>query len=98
MPCNSDKKEIIFDIMTKPEHICEALIYVESTGSSPVAYYEKIIKSMIDDEIIFELNSNEKQFVGTSACVIMESNGWNKTGKKQRFTKGIFKSAEIYIK
>lgn len=51
---------------------------------------------MIDSGTLSELDWNEKQFVGTSTSVVMQSNGWNKTGRKQRFSKGIFKSAELY--
>lgn len=98
MPCNSVRKENIFQIITNPTNICRALQFSDSTGSSPVAFYEKVLQSMIDTEELDELNWNEKQFVGASTCVVMQSNGWKKTGKKQRFSKGMFKSAELYKK
>ena len=98
MPCNTEKKEAIFFIITNPENINRALIFAEETGSSPVAFYEKKIQAAIKSGTITDLDWHEKQFVGTATCVVMESNGYSKTGRKQRFSKGIFKSAEIYVK
>lgn len=98
MPCNTENKEILFGIITQPKNIVSALIIAETTGNSPVSFYEKQIQSAINSGEIATLNPHEKQFVGTATCVVMESNGWEKTGKKQRYSKGIFTSAEIYEK
>ncbi len=98
MPCNTDKKEILFGIITQPKNIYSALIIAETTGYSPVFFYEKQIQAAIHSGKLTPLDPHEKQFVGTATCVVMESNGWKKTGKKQRYSKGIFSSAEIYTK
>jgi len=98
MPCNTKIKEALFDIISTPKNINEAIIFTTSTGSSPIAYYENKIQDALDSGSIPSLNSHEKQFVGSVTCMVMENNGWKKTGRKQRFSKGIFKSAEIYVK
>ncbi len=98
VPCNTEKKEMIFEILTNPANINKVITVVELLGVSPIVIYETILSKAIDRGIIDGISWHEKQFVGTVACVVMESNGWKKTGKKQRFTKGLFRSAEIYIK
>lgn len=98
MPINTPQKERIFMMVTEPRNILSALIVAEATGASPVAYYEKVIQHNIDIGRLKKLDNHEKQFVGTSTCVVMEANGWIKTGRKQRYSKGIFSAAEIYEK
>ena len=98
MPCNTENKSAIFDIITNPDNIHRALIFAGETGSSPVAFYEKRLHEAVNNGDLTPLDWHEKQFVGTATCVVMESNGWKKTGRKQRFSKGMFKSAEIYTK
>lgn len=95
--CNTPKKIFLFNLITQPESISSALIVAEETGSSPVVVFEKLISEAINSGEIEELDSHEKQFVGTVACTVMESNGWQKTNKKQRFSVGIFRSAELYV-
>jgi hypothetical protein len=96
--CNTPNKQSIFELITNPENIIRAITISEETGSSPIVVYESKISNAVNDGEISPLNWHEKQFVGAVTRVVMESNGWAKTGKKQRFSKGIFKSAEIYIK
>ena len=96
--CNTQQKQSIFETITNPDNINRAIIVSEETGNSPVMVYEEKITRAINTGEISPLNWHEKQFVGTVTSVVMESNGWKKTGKKQRFSKGIFKSAEIYSK
>ena len=98
VPCNTPNKQSIFELITNPENINRAITVSEETGNSPVVVYESKITNAINDGEISPLNWHEKQFVGAVTLVVMESNGWTKTGKKQRFSKGIFKSAEIYTK
>ena len=94
--CNTHKKDYLFSLLTEPESIVKALIIAENTGSSPMVAYEKMISSEILSGKIEKLDPHEKQFVGTVICTIMKANGWKKTDRKQRFSSGIFKSAEIY--
>jgi hypothetical protein len=97
IPCNSDQKHNIFGIITDPDNILRALIITEETGSSPVGFYERKLDTAIKNGFLSELSWHEKQFVGTCICLVMEFNGWRKTGKKQRYSKGIFTSAERYV-
>jgi hypothetical protein len=96
--CNTPKKKYLFKLITEPESIFSALVIVEETGSSPIMVFEPRISNAISIGAIEPLDSHEKQFVGTVACTIMESNGWKKTNTKQRFSAGIFRSAEKYEK
>ncbi len=98
IPCNSEQKKAIFKILTFPTNIHAALSVAEETGNSPVTVYESKLQAAIERGEIQPLSWHEKQFVGTVTAVIMEFNGFKKTSKKQRFTQGIFKSAELYCR
>ncbi|UUY06684.1 hypothetical protein LRS11_12515 [Pseudomonas sp. J452] len=98
IPCNSEQKKAIFRILTLPANIQAALVVAEETGSSPVTVHESKLQAAIERGDIQPLSWHEKQFVGTVTAVIMEFNGFEKTSKKQRFTKGLFKSAELYCR
>ncbi len=98
MPCNTDKKQAIFDIITNPINIQCALIIAEEIGCSPIVLYENKFQSAIDAGKLTPLTWHEKQFVGAVVSVVMELNDWERTGKKQRFTNKIFSSAERYRK
>jgi len=98
MPCNTDKKQAIFDIITNPTNIQRALIIAEEIGCSPIVLYENKLKSAIDAGELTPLTWHEKQFVGAVVRVVMEFNDWERTGRKQRFTNKIFSSAERYKK
>ena len=96
MPCNTPNKKAIFDLITAPENIHRAIVFVQESGSSPVYVFEKKIQNAINNSSVSPLTWHEKQFVGTATCAVMESNGFSRTGRKQRFSKGMFKSGEIY--
>ena len=97
MRCNTQNKQALFNLITDPNNIHRALIFVEETGKSPVFVYENKIKDAIHDGLVTQLTDHEKQFVGAATCVVMKTNDFDKTGRKQRFTKGIFSSAELYV-
>ncbi|MBE3862341.1 hypothetical protein HJ170_23200 [Vibrio parahaemolyticus] len=90
------KKNRIFELLTAPEDINDALIIARRTGNSPVTVYEPILREAIESNDIQPLSNHEKQFVGTVTCTIMELNGFKKTDKKQNFSNGLFKKAELY--
>jgi|GEM_PF-4850814 len=96
--CNTPKKEAIFRIITSPDNIHRAITVADETRSSPIAVFESKIRGAIDRGELEPLTWHEKQFVGTVTAVVMEFNGWRKTSKKQRFTQGLFKSAELYCR
>ncbi|HCM0830483.1 TPA: hypothetical protein ACX3DX_004554 [Vibrio parahaemolyticus] len=94
--CNTPQKNRIFELLTAPEDINDALIIARRTGNSPVTVYEPILREAIESNDIQPLSNHEKQFVGTVTCTIMELNGFKKTDKKQNFSNGLFKKAELY--
>ena len=96
VPCNTTPKQTLFEIITRPAHILEVLICLNHFNISPIGVYKKFIQSAIDRHEIGPLSHHEKQFVGVVTLAVMGCNGYTKTGKKQRFSKGIFKSGEIY--
>ena len=95
--CNTPEKKIIFDLITDAKNISEALVFIKTTGSSPIVFYEKKIREAVTKGELSELDWHRKQFAGTVICLVMLRNGWKKSGRKQRFSKGLFKSGEIYI-
>ncbi len=97
MPCNTPNKQAIFNLITEPDNIHRAIVFVQESGRSPVLVFENKILTAINSGSVTPLSWHEKQFVGTATCVVMESNGFSRTGRKQRFSKGMFKSAEIYV-
>jgi len=94
--CNTPQKARIFEILTTPEEINDALVTVRRTGNSPVTVYEPILRQAIENNDIQSLSHHEKQFVGTVICTVMELNGFSKVGKKQSFANGLFTKAELY--
>jgi hypothetical protein len=82
----------LFDIATESEAVME-LIYFSRLTSSPA------VESMIDRlklNSIESLQNREKQFFGALVCDILESNGFEKSGKKSTVKGGIFSTGEIY--
>lgn len=71
---------------------------VNTVGNSPIRYYDKFVKEAITQGKLAPLSKSDRQFAGAVVCVIMESNGFEKTGDKDRITKKdrIFTQAEIY--
>lgn len=98
IPCNSERKKALFKLMTSPTLIHVALTVAEETGSSPAVVYAQRIDAEVEKGDLPPLTRHEKNFVGTVTAVVMVANGWNKTGKKQRFTHGLLKSAELYCR
>jgi hypothetical protein len=97
-PCNSEQKKSIFSIITLPANMHAALTVTAETGNSPVTVFETKLATAIESGAIQPLSSHEKQFVGTVTAVVMSFNGFEKANKKQRFTQGLFKSAELYFR
>lgn len=97
VPCNTPSKQVLFDLITDPDNILDVLTALKyKKNSAPIGIYEGIIQEAIDRGTLTLPSWHEKQFAGAVVRVMMECNGWKKTGKKQRFSRGIFKSGEIY--
>ncbi len=96
VPCNTDAKQSLFDLITDPENILDVLTALKYKISAPIGLYEPIIQKAINHGTLTIPSWHEKQFSGAVVRVVMQYNGWLKTGKKQRFSKGIFSSGEIY--
>ena len=96
MPCNTPNKNLIFKIITSPENILRALTVMEETGNSPIVVYKNKLEAAIRSGTLPPLSWHEKTFVGAVIRVVMEANKKTKTGKKQRFSGSMFKSAELY--
>lgn len=97
MPCNTSNKQAIFDVLTDPENIHRIIIVIQETNISPISIYERKLQEAINNGVINPVTNHEKQFVGTVTRSVMEANGFSKSERKQRFTKGLFKSGEIYM-
>lgn len=98
MPCNSKNREALFSILTNPEITAIVISCVKAIGNSPIRYYDSFVKEAIAKGELAPLSKSDRQFAGAVACVIMESNGFAKTGNKDRITKKdrVFTQAEIY--
>lgn len=97
--CSTEQDKKIFKLLTEDsELINRILITVEEAGGSPIGYYEKHFQKAIQKGELSTLSNHDKQLAGAIVAVIMLANGWKKTGKKQRFSKGLFTTAEIYKK
>lgn len=93
---SEDQKNKIFDILVEPETLYEVITVAKMTGTSPIQWYGIKIQEAIDSGNLAPLTITEKQFVGAVVLVAMKVNEGQKTGTKQRFAKGVFKSGEIY--
>lgn len=98
MPCNTQNKQALFNLITDPDNIHRAIIFVEETNKSPVFVFGNKIQKAINSGVVTPLTGHEKQFSGAITRVVMEANEYTKTGRKQRFSSGIFSSAELYKK
>lgn len=98
MPCNSEQKEAIFNIVTEPENIHRALILVEEAGCSPLLYYAKKLQEKIENRKIAPLSHSDKQFTGAAIRLVMYYNYWDPTGVKQRFQNKLFSTGERFKK
>ena len=94
--CNTGNKKAIFDLLTDDRSIVNSVMTSKLTGLSPMVAAEPILSQAIKEGKISELSSHEKHFVGTVLSSLLTANGAKKTNRKQKFSKGIFRSAEIY--
>jgi hypothetical protein len=82
----------LFDFTIQKEIIMD-LIYFSKLTNSPAV--EGVINSLKAIGIN-SLENREKQFFGALVCDILESNGFEKTGKKSTVKSGIFTTGEVY--
>lgn len=97
-PCDDVQKELLFDLITTPRHIFDAIRYVESTGNTPLRHYATVIAEIVGAGNIGELDDTEKQIAGKVVRVVMEANGFTRTKIRQRFNDGIFASGTQYTR
>ncbi len=50
--CNTQKKQYLFELITMPENISNALVLAQETGSSPVVVFESRISHAITSNAI----------------------------------------------
>ena len=61
MPCNTQNKHALFNLITAPDNIHRAVIFVEETEKSPVFVFGNKIENAIDNGLV-------------SPCLRMRSN------------------------
>ena len=98
MPCNSPARVALFDFLTEPNLVSAVITCVKTAGNSPIRYYDPFLYKAIATGKLPVLSKSDRQFAGAVICVLMEANGFSKTGEKDRITKKerVFTQAEIY--
>ena len=94
---NFAKREgrFLFDILVTPESFVRAKFATELglpavTGIAQISYHTVVEQSSL------EWRGFLKQFIGAVVCVLMESNGFEKTGQKKSVSVPNFTKAEFY--
>ena len=90
----SGEGNALFDIITKPE------VFLESKILSDYGYPSVLAVAKKSQELIklknMKADNFTKQFIGSVICVLMESNGYKKTGIKKSVPHDFFTTGEYY--
>jgi hypothetical protein len=92
---NGDGRQL-FDEIMKPDVFVNASVLADKGYPSVLAVAEQS-KSIIAKYESSAAASFCKQFIGSVICVLMEANGYKKTGKKKSVPHESFSTGECYV-
>jgi hypothetical protein len=92
---NGDGRQL-FDEIMKPDVFVNASVLADKGYPSVLAVAEQS-KSIISKQEPSGAASFCKQFIGSVICVLMEANGYKKTGKKKSVPHESFSTGECYV-
>lgn len=92
---NGDGRQL-FDELMKPDIFISASVLADNGYPSVLAVAEKS-KNIISKQASTSAVNFYKQFIGSVICVLMEANGYKKTGKKKSVPHESFSTGECYV-
>ncbi len=86
------ENKVFFDLIMSPASFVKASIANDDLALPAVAGVAKDCAAAIAGD----LGPTDKQFIGAAVCVLMEKNGYSKTGKKRAIPHKAFSRGEVY--
>ena len=87
----------LFDLIMQPDNLFLAQAASHYKLPSVLSVAECCRVAIEEHEDSIELDSFTKQFVGAAICVLMEANGYRKTGTKKSVPHPSFSTGEFYV-
>ena len=84
----------VFDLIVTPENFLFCAAVTEDGSPAVRAVAAKAAKAFADRSA--SLDDRQRQFIGALVCTLMETNGYEKTGKKARVGVEPFSRGEVY--
>ena len=86
----------LLDLIMQPDVVLKAQVLAEFGLPSVLAVAEPCKQAIEANAGSLELGSFTKQFIGAAICVLMEANGYKKTGTKKSVPHPSFSTGEFY--
>jgi hypothetical protein len=87
----------LFDLIMQPDNLFLAQAASHYKLPSVLSVAECCRVAIEEHEDSIELDSFTKQFIGAAICVLMEANGYRKTGTKKSVPHPSFSTGEFYV-
>ena len=84
----------VFNLLTSPESLIYAIVATEIGLPAVAGIAEKSVQEIIKQDK--KLTNFDKQFIGAVVCVLIEMNGYQKSGTKRAVPHKLFTKAEFY--
>ncbi len=94
-PFAKGKGRVLFELIISPESFISSKVATDLGFSAVLGVAEACSKSVKKSGN--NIDNFTKQFIGAVVCLIMENNGYQKTGKKKSIPHPDFSRGEVYI-
>jgi len=89
--------QFLFELIMQPEMFLRCSILADFGLPSVLAVAESCRVAVDEDAGAISMDSFTKQFIGAAVCVLMEANGYQKTGTKKSVPHPSFSIGEFYV-
>ncbi len=88
--------KFIFELIASPASYINARMATEELGLPAVAGVAKICHEAVQAQTVVAWNSYLKQYIGAVVSMLMQANGFQKTGIKKAIPHPAFTKGEVY--
>jgi hypothetical protein len=88
--------KFLFDLITSPASYIRASVATEDLGLPAVAGIAKMCHEAVQAQKAVPWSDRTKQFIGVVTSVVMQANGFQKTGTKKAIPHPAFTKGEFY--
>jgi hypothetical protein len=88
--------QFLFELIMQPEMFLQCSILADFGLPSVLGVAEACRVAIDEDAGAISMDSFTKQFIGAAVCVLMEANGYQKTGTKKSVPHPSFSIGEFY--